>query len=280
MQTLRFCLALLVGVAGSAGAENFEVRATSSSGGIYGGITYSFEPERLPIQAGDTVTWINQDNMAHNVRADDGSFRCANGCDGEGGNGAPAFDWSYTRTFNDPGTIPYFCEAHGFAGGGGMSGVITVQAVEPTFNINFGITGTWVDPNKQGARQGFSLEVVPADPPAIPNDLLNAYWFTYAKGTPGGVGKERWFNALGEIQGDHAEMTTVRCSGGVFDDPTAADCPVVGTTTATFTSCTEGTIAYAFDLSGDPAEETTGSFPITRGTPDVLCAQMAAEAAR
>ena len=36
--------------------------------------------------------------------------------------------WSFTLTFNDPGTIAYFCEIHGAAGGIGMSGSITVEA--------------------------------------------------------------------------------------------------------------------------------------------------------
>ena len=64
----------------------------------------------------------------HNVRADNDSFRCANGCDGEGGNGSPSSSgWSFTRTFNSPATIPYYCEIHGAPGGFGMTGTITVE---------------------------------------------------------------------------------------------------------------------------------------------------------
>lgn len=85
-----------------------------------------FDPAELTIQAGDSVTWMNE-GINHNVDADDGSFRCANGCDGEGGDGDPASNsWSFTRTFNDPGDVPYHCDVHGFPGGG-MAGTVIVE---------------------------------------------------------------------------------------------------------------------------------------------------------
>ena len=87
----------------------------------------TFQPSNLTIAVGDTVTWTNSGGV-HSVRADDDSFRCANGCDGQGGNGDPSTGWSFTLTFNDPGEIAYFCEMHGAPGGIGMSGSITVEA--------------------------------------------------------------------------------------------------------------------------------------------------------
>ncbi|MGH9458377.1 MAG: plastocyanin/azurin family copper-binding protein [Thermoanaerobaculia bacterium] len=83
----------------------------------------SFSPMTLTIQVGDTVTWSNSGILPHNVRADDGSFR----------SGTPsAADWTFTRTFNDPGMIRYYCEAHGAPGGIGMAGSITVEgSTEP-----------------------------------------------------------------------------------------------------------------------------------------------------
>lgn len=94
-------------------------------------INNAFVPRNLTIQVGDSVTWRNE-GISHNVRADNGSFRCANGCDGAGGNGNPASNaWTVTRTFNNPGTIPYFCEVHGTTGGLGMAGTITVQGGPP-----------------------------------------------------------------------------------------------------------------------------------------------------
>jgi len=71
----------------------------------------TFTPAVLNIQVGDTVTWVNGGGL-HNVNAP-GFFRCANGCDGEGGDGDPAVNpWEFTLTFDDPGTIDYFCDVH------------------------------------------------------------------------------------------------------------------------------------------------------------------------
>lgn len=88
-----------------------------------------FTPNSLVIEAGDTVRWTNTGGE-HNVRASNGSFRCAQGCDdrddGNDGNPSPAL-WSFEITFHTIGTTSYFCEPHiGF----GMQGSITV--VEPT----------------------------------------------------------------------------------------------------------------------------------------------------
>ena len=86
-----------------------------------------FDRPMLVIQAGESVTWMNGGGF-HNVVADDGSFRCSTGCDQNGGSGNPSTEpWSFTLTFTEPGTVPYFCEVHGGEGGRGMSGTIVVQ---------------------------------------------------------------------------------------------------------------------------------------------------------
>jgi plastocyanin len=91
-----------------------------------------FDPATLEINVGDTVTFVNDpDNPGfHNVESFSDAitqFRCADGCDGDGGNGDPSGDpWTATVTFPDAGTIGFYCFIHGQDGGGGMSGVITV----------------------------------------------------------------------------------------------------------------------------------------------------------
>jgi plastocyanin len=93
--------------------------------GQNGGLTFS--PQTLTIDPGDSVTFINKGGF-HNAVADDGSFRCARGCDGDGngGNGAASNTlWIASLTFNKPGRIGYFCEVHG-APGEGMFGTIIV----------------------------------------------------------------------------------------------------------------------------------------------------------
>lgn len=94
-----------------------------------GGATIAFSPQFLTIQAGDSVTFYNLGGY-HNAVADDGSFRCAHGCDGDGhgGSGNPSSElWLATVTFPTPGRVGYFCEPHG-APGSGMYGTIIVAA--------------------------------------------------------------------------------------------------------------------------------------------------------
>jgi plastocyanin len=92
-----------------------------------GGAGFSYSPATVTIQAGDSVTWVNQGGL-HNVTADDGSFHCAQGCDGAGGNGNPSSAlWTATRTFPQAGTFRYYCEQHGGPQGAGMSGTVVVQ---------------------------------------------------------------------------------------------------------------------------------------------------------
>ena len=93
-----------------------------------GGSTVTFAPQTVTIDPGDTVTFVNRGGT-HNAVADDGSFRCARGCDGDGkgGNGnASNANWTASVTFSNPGTIGYFCEPHG-APGQGMFGTIVVR---------------------------------------------------------------------------------------------------------------------------------------------------------
>jgi plastocyanin len=103
-----------------------------------GGLTFS--PAVLNISAGDTVTFTNAGGF-HNAVSNPGavtSFRCANGCDGDGGNGDPSSTaWSATVAFPTPGTIGYFCEIHG-APGQGMSGTInvTIPVELQTFEVD------------------------------------------------------------------------------------------------------------------------------------------------
>ncbi|MFO1474717.1 MAG: plastocyanin/azurin family copper-binding protein [Lysobacterales bacterium] len=92
----------------------------------------TFSPKTLTINAGDTVTFTNEGGF-HNVASDPGAvtaFRCANGCDGAGGNGSlSSAAWSATVTFPKAGSASFHCEAHGAAGGVGMSGTITIKGV-------------------------------------------------------------------------------------------------------------------------------------------------------
>ncbi len=63
---------------------------------------FSFTPETLTVQAGTTVTWINQDDVPHTVTSTDKRFK------------SPALDTDerFSHTFTVPGTNNYFCSVH------------------------------------------------------------------------------------------------------------------------------------------------------------------------
>jgi plastocyanin len=63
---------------------------------------FAFDPGTVTVQAGDTVTWTNNDSVAHTVTAADGSFD----------SGAIAPGGTFSMTFDTPGTIAYSCTIH------------------------------------------------------------------------------------------------------------------------------------------------------------------------
>jgi plastocyanin len=110
----------------------FSSAAASAAIVNVGGNSNGFSPQTLTINVGDSVTFVNKGGL-HNVVADDGSFRCARGCDGDGKGGsgnASSSNWVTTVTFTTAGTVGYFCEIHGMPGAG-MFGTITVQGAVP-----------------------------------------------------------------------------------------------------------------------------------------------------
>ena len=79
-------------------------------------VNMTFTPAQLTVKVGTTVVWTSEDNAPHTVTADDGSFDSGNLKKGD----------SFKFTFTKAGKFPYYCAYHGTAGGGGMSGTITV----------------------------------------------------------------------------------------------------------------------------------------------------------
>ncbi len=105
-----------------------------------------FVPSDIVIEAGDTVRWINDGTTnfnQHNVSANDGSFRCAQGCDGDGngGSGEPSVNsWTAEVTFRSLGTTSYKCDPHIIFG---MVGSVTV--VEPQSTTVYEVVATGGD---------------------------------------------------------------------------------------------------------------------------------------
>lgn len=87
---LAFALTLLG--AGSALADDMKVVISN----------FTFTPEILTVAPGTTVTWVNEDDIPHNVVATDKGFRSK----------ALDTDQSFSFTFETPGDFAYFCGLH------------------------------------------------------------------------------------------------------------------------------------------------------------------------
>lgn len=73
--------------------------------------SYRFDPDRVEIKAGDTVTWTNEDNFTHTVRVDGHDDHKV-----ERGH-------SVSITFDKPGTYKYECTLHSMD----MKGEVVVE---------------------------------------------------------------------------------------------------------------------------------------------------------
>lgn len=217
---------------------------------------FMFTPRSLTINAGDTVTFTNAGG-SHNVLADDNSFRCAHGCDGDGagGIGNVSSGWSFTRTFNTAGTIRYFCELHGSAGGGGMAGSIIVNAVTPpppTIALGGYLSGNWFIPTQGGS--GFQLEFTSAAGSAAGTLQALAIWFVY---TPDGTG-QNWVFAQGDYTPTSNTVTlpaeiligTQFPPNYVANNVHQLNNAIWGSITFKFSDCNNGTVSWHSTVAG------------------------------
>jgi plastocyanin len=99
-------ISLLVAVAimaGSVRAADIEVKIDN----------FTFNPKQITVKAGDTVTWLNHDDIPHTVASQTQVFRSK----------ALDTDDKFSFTFVTPGTYSYFCALHPV-----MTGTIVVEA--------------------------------------------------------------------------------------------------------------------------------------------------------
>ena len=225
----------------------------STGGGIYDYPILMFTPSSVNARVGDTVTFVNAGGAPHNVVADDGSFRCANGCDGAGGNGAPsAAGWTSTITLSEAGDLPFHCEVHGSMGMTGVIHVADATGGGGHVPITPGFTGAWYDPQQSG--HGIFIEV-------LANNQILAWWFTFS---PDGT-QQAWFGNVGAINGDTATVAAVQTQGGRWIpnfDPGNVTQPVWGTLTFQFTDCNHGEVNFTSGVTG----YGTGHMDLTRLT--------------
>ena len=238
------------------------------SDGYYGGSSDTpmlmFDPPNLTINVGDTVTFVNQPTgsivIAHNVHADDDSFRCSNGCRGDGtATGNPASNqWSSTVKFTKAGVVNYHCDDHGTMG---MTGKITVNAVVTAGqNITGGISGNWANPTANQGGHGFQIEI-------LPNNGMLAIWFVF---NPAGTA-QNWIFALGNYDPatNTATLPAVLEQGGAFPpnfDSSHLTQPAWGSLQFTFTDCSNGTVKWTGNDASHAAGYSDVTFPIQRVT--------------
>jgi hypothetical protein len=135
-----------------------------------------FFPTPLPIQLGDSVTFYvynsNDFTGPHNVVADDGSFRCAKGCDGEGGDGSPRDfpQWSFTRTFNAPGIVAYHDEVSH------ASGVIVVQGTATVAQVQTAVEYIYGQPWDYGYVSSYFVTSFPDEITALDGGAFGGIW--------------------------------------------------------------------------------------------------------
>jgi plastocyanin len=73
---------------------------------------FTFEPERVTVKVGTTITWVNEDDIPHTVVATGKAFRSK----------ALDTDDKFSFTFTTPGAYEYFCSLHPH-----MKAMVTVE---------------------------------------------------------------------------------------------------------------------------------------------------------
>lgn len=76
---------------------------------------FKFEPQKITVKVGSTVTWENKDGV-HTVTSDTNAFS------------SPTLtgNKSFAHKFIKTGKFPYYCTFHGGKGGSGMAGTVIV----------------------------------------------------------------------------------------------------------------------------------------------------------
>ena len=106
----------------SSNSENMPMPVNSSNHNAAAAATdkvtianFAFSPADITVKAGTTVTWTNNDSVAHTVTETDGQTGPASGDIGSGS--------AYTFTFSKAGTYHYHCAIHP-----SMTGTVTVTS--------------------------------------------------------------------------------------------------------------------------------------------------------
>lgn len=110
---------LLVACGGGSAEESAGEATTkaepSGSGGAVTMKLIQFKPATLEVSAGTDVTWTQKDTGFHTVTSgtvEQGTSGVTPKPDGKFESGQLATDGTFSFTFDQPGTYPYFCRIH------------------------------------------------------------------------------------------------------------------------------------------------------------------------
>ena len=104
-------------------AEDTAAQETTGGGGAASATAavgmkgIQFNPEKVTVKKGGTVTWTNDESVPHDVTKEDGP-----GPDFSSGNGNLQQGDTYKQTFKEAGEVNYVCTVHP-----NMKGTVTVE---------------------------------------------------------------------------------------------------------------------------------------------------------
>jgi plastocyanin len=99
-------------------------------------VDFAFDPATMTIEAGTTVTWVNQGAAPHTATGDNGEFDTGQLDSGQ----------SASITFDTPGTYAYHCEIHPNM----TATIVVVEAGDGTTDLP--TTGIGASPGGTGSR--------------------------------------------------------------------------------------------------------------------------------
>ena len=253
----RSLVAVLIATVSASGAT--PALAASQSVGVSDNF---FDPERVAVKPGESVTWTNSGNNPHNVSFDDGTFTSPSP--------PSANTWTETRTFTADGAYGYYCQIHGSPGGGGMSGVVYVNAA----GVPPPVAGFTVSPNP--AQVGQAVSFNGAGSSATDGSIARYEWDldgdgSYETDTGATASASRSYPAaqtlttklrVTDTRGASAETTRpLRINAAPSASFTASPNPALAGQSVSFngggSTDPDGSIAkYEWDLDGDGSFET------------------------
>ncbi|MBK9656821.1 MAG: prolyl oligopeptidase family serine peptidase [Rhodanobacteraceae bacterium] len=123
--------------------------------------------------------------------------------------------------------------------------------------------------NPATSGQGYFFDIDPV------TQTLAVAWFVYdtAAGGSGGTlagAEQRWFTAQGRYLGNRADLTVYQSRFGQFNNPIPVTTTPVGNLSVEFIDCGRATLTFNLSAFG-----LTGSVPIVRLLPDVVCQAIA-----